>query len=199
MAHLATRLTEHVELGAVRRDVDDLEVVRTDGGSEVRNTRWSQSLLAFDVSFPTATRDDPVFLEVRNAYRATRAGLHSFKFRDWTEYQAVDEVFGECDGATTVFPLVKRYTFGAETHERRIFNPVSPVSFKVNGAAFPAGYSVDYTTGIVTFTAPPAADAVLTWSGEFDVPVRFDGELTSTGVATHLEHHETITLLEVRL
>ena len=199
MAHIATRLTEHVEIGATRRDVDDIEVVRTDGGAEVRNTRWSQSLLAFDVSFPASTRDDAVFLEVRNAYRATRAGLHSFKFRDWSEYQATNAEFATGDGTTTVFELVKRYTFGTETHERRIYNPVSAITLKADGVTIVGGYSVNYTTGIVTFTVAPANGVILTWTGEFDVPVRFDGALESTGIATHLEHHETITLQEVRL
>ncbi len=199
MAHIATRLSDHVELGATRRDNDDLEVVRTDGGNEVRNTRWSQPLLSFDISFPPSTRDDAVFLEVRRAYRATRAGLHSFDFQDWSDYTATDAEFGIGDGVTTVFPLYINYTFGTETFSRRIYRPVSAIALKVDGVSFPAGYSVNYTTGIVTFTVAPALDDILSWSGDFNIPVRFDGPLESTGIATHLEHHETITLQEVRL
>jgi uncharacterized protein (TIGR02217 family) len=199
MAHIATRLSTHVEINAVRIEEYSVETVRSDGGNEVRNSRWSQPLLRFEISFPTSQRDDAVFLEVRNAYRATGGGLDSFKFRDWSDYQATDEMFGTGDGATTEFALFKNYTFGSETHSRRVYQPQSPIALKVDGVAFPAGYSVDYTTGLVTFSVAPALDEVLTWTGDFDIPVRFDSPLQSVGLAPHLEHHESIVLQEVRL
>ena len=37
----------------------------------------------------------------------------------------------------------------------------------------PAAYTIS-SSGVVTFTTAPAAGKVLAWSGEFDVPVRFD-------------------------
>lgn len=199
MAHIATRLSDHVEIGAVRMEEFNVETVRSDGGNEVRNSRWSQPLLRFEISFPTSTRDDAVFLEVRDAYRATGGGLDSFKFRDWSDYQATDEVFGIGDGTTTVFNLFKNYGFGSQTHTRRIYQPVSAISLKKDGVAVVGGYSVNYTTGVVTFTVAPLAAVSLTWTGEFDVPVRFDSPLQSTGLAPHLEHHESIVLQEVRL
>jgi uncharacterized protein (TIGR02217 family) len=204
MAHIATRMTLNVENGATRIEEQDVEIVRSDGGNEVRNTRWSQPLLRFEISFPTSLRDDAVFLEVRNAYRACRGALHSFKFRDWSDYQATDEPFGTGDGSTTVFNLYKTYEFGAQAQSRRIYNPVSPITIKKNGVTMGAGYSVNYTTGVVTFSVAPAGPTPgpadeLTWTGEFDVPVRFDSPLQSTGLATHLEHHEGVVLQEVRL
>jgi uncharacterized protein (TIGR02217 family) len=36
------------------------------------------------------------------------------------------------------------------------------------------GWSIDTTTGIVTFSVPPALEAEVTADFEFDVPVRFD-------------------------
>lgn len=200
--HIDTRLSEHVELGATRREIDDVEVVTTDGGNETRNARWSQPLLEFDISFPPSVRDDAVFLEVRAAYRACRGRLHSFKFRDWSDYEATDELFATGDGTTTIFPLIKAYAFGTETFERRIYQPVSAIALKKNGVAMLSGYAVDYDTGEVTFTIAPVGGETpdeISWTGEFDVPVRFDTDLASTGIAPHLEHHETVTLKEVRL
>jgi uncharacterized protein (TIGR02217 family) len=199
MAHINTRLSDHVEIGATRIEEESVEIVRTDGGNEVRNTRWSQPLLRFELSFPTSERDDAVFLEVRNAYRATRGGLHSFKFKDWSDYDATDEAFGLGDDETFIFSLYKNYTFGSETFARRVFNPVSPIALKGDGVTIGSGYSVNYSTGVVTFDDPPVAGVVLTWTGEFDIPVRFDTPLQSTGLATHLEHHESTALQEVRL
>lgn len=197
--HINTRISDHVEINAVRIDEQQVEIARSDGGNEVRNTRWAQPLLRFEISFPTSLRDDAVYLEVRNAYRACRGMLHSFKFKDWSDYQAVDEMFGTGDGVETEFALFKNYTFGSETHSRRIYNPVSPIALKADGVTIGSGYSVDYTTGLVTFVSAPANTVVLSWTGDFDIPVRFDSPLQSTGLAPHLEHHESIVLQEVRL
>lgn len=43
---------------------------------------------------------------------------------------------------------------------------------KKNGVLTTA-YTVDNTTGKITFTTAPAAGVVVTWSGEFDTPMRF--------------------------
>jgi uncharacterized protein (TIGR02217 family) len=199
MSHITTRLSDHVEIGATRIEEQDVEIVQTDGGNEVRNTRWSQPLLRFELSFPMSRRDDEVFIEVRNAYRACRGALHSFKFRDWSDYEVTNELFGTGDGAATVFPLYKNYEFGSETQSRRIYQPVSPIALKGDGVTIGSGYSVNYTTGVVTFDVAPLDEIVLTWTGEFDIPVRFDTPLQSVGVDSHIEHHQSIVLQEVRL
>lgn len=121
MAHLNISLPQQIELGATRRLRWETEVVTTDGGYEVRNSRWSAPLKTYEVSFPPSTRDDPVYLAVLALYEAAEGGLHSFDFTDWT----------------------------------------------------------DETGGTV-------------------VPVRFDSPLEVTGIAMHLDHIETVTLIEVR-
>ncbi len=199
MSHINARLPVEVEIGAVRIDPDfeDTEVAKSDGGREVTNIRTSQSRLRFEISYPHSEQD-AVYLAVKAAYKASRGG-NSFDFQDHSEFEATDEQFGTGDGSTTVFNLYKSYTFGTEIYSRRIYRPVSPISLKVDGVAFPSGYSVNYTTGVVTFSVAPAADAVLTWSGEFNVPVRFDSTFNTTLPATHLVHADTMTLIEVLL
>ena len=82
--HLSTSLPPQVELGAIRDVEWATEVVTTDGGFEVRNARWSSPLRKFEVSFPTATRDDPVYTAVIALYELAQGSLHSFDFADWT-------------------------------------------------------------------------------------------------------------------
>lgn len=200
--HIKTRLSKQVELGANRRDTEDLGVQRSDGGHEVRELRASQSLLEFDVSYPISVRTHPRLLEVRDCFKATRGGHHSFDFRDWLDYQATDELFATGDGATTVFQLVKTYSFGGVDHERRIQRPVSPITLKKNGVVTATGFTVDYDLGVVTFSAAPVGGGtpdVWSWSGEFDVPVRFDGVLETSAPRVRLEKVGTVPLLEVRL
>jgi hypothetical protein len=45
----------------------------------------------------------------------------------------------------------------------------------------------------------PANGVELTWTGEFNVPVRFDPQIQSSAPTTNLEKFDTFTLYEVRL
>lgn len=85
MAHLNTRLPEEVEIGAVRILEWGTEIVVTDGGHEVRNSRWSSPLRTYEVSFPHARRDDAVYEAVVALYEMAEGALHSFDFVDWTD------------------------------------------------------------------------------------------------------------------
>jgi uncharacterized protein (TIGR02217 family) len=73
----------------------------------------------------------------------------------------------------TTFQMVKRYTSGSVSQDRIILKPVAgtievKVSAVVDGAA-----TVNATTGVITIASAPAA-ADVTWSGQFDVPMRFN-------------------------
>lgn len=199
--HVGTRLSDHVENGAIRRDTMNLEIVRQDGGFEKRNRLWSQYLREYEVTYPLDVRaTSDVLAEVYNAYLATGGGEDSFDFEDWRDNEATDEAFGIGDGAETIFPLIKTYTFGSRTHERRIYRPVSAISIKKNTVTVdPADYTVDYNMGTVTFDVAVPNGEELTWSGSFYVPVRFEPTLQSVGVNAVHEKYDTFTLIEVRL
>lgn len=199
--HVGTRLSNHVENGAIRRDTMNLDVVRQDGGFEHRNRLWSQFLGEYEITYPLDVRETSAILaEVRAAFFATGGGEDSFDFEDWRDKTATDELFGIGDGAQVAFPLIKTYTFGSQSHERRIYRPVSAIAIEKEGVAVnPTDYDVDYDLGIVTFdTAPPNGDEV-TWSGSFYVPVRFEPTLQSVGVNAVHEKYDTFNLIEVRL
>lgn len=204
--HIDERLPREVEIGAVRIDSDfeDTEIVSTDGGREVRNIRTAGGRLRFEITYPHS-QQGAVYLAVKAAYKAARGGLHSFDFQDHSEHTATDAIFGTGDGTTTAFPLYIPYEFGDEVHFRRIYRPVSAITIKKNGVTMVGGYSVNYDTGIVTFTSAPLAEAgetpadSLSWSGEFNIPVRFDSTFNTSMPATHLVHVESMVLQEVKL
>jgi len=53
-------------------------------------------------------------------------------------------------------------------------------------------------TGLVTFVSPPPNDHALTWSGEFDIPVRFDVDyLPVTMNVNNIAQISSIALREV--
>ena len=194
MSFIDQSLPVEVEIGATRLDEEDVEIVDTDGGFEFRNVRGSQSLLTFDLAYPTTERNAANYLAVRAMFKAARQSLHTFRFRDWSEYQLTNEATAQI--TTTTFQVSKNYTSGSQTHVRKITRPVSPLVVKVSGVVVGSGYTVDYTTGIITFSSPPAA--VPTVSGAFDIPVRFDSPLRIVGTTPELDHIEGVTLKEDR-
>jgi uncharacterized protein (TIGR02217 family) len=96
--------------------------------------------------------------------------------------------------------LVKRYASGAQSWTRAIAKPVAgTVRIALAGVEQLSGWSVDTTTGVVTFAAAPGSGVAITAGFEFDVPVRFDTD--ALDVTLDLERLGSITsipLLELR-
>jgi len=88
---------------------------------------------------------------------------------------ATDQAIGIGDGATVAFQLARTYDSGTSDWTRTIAKPVSgSVLIALDGTPQASGFSVDDTTGIVTFDTAPAVGIAITAGFEFDVPVRFD-------------------------
>ena len=70
----------------------------------------------------------------------------------------------------------------------------------LNGVAQASGWTVDTTTGIVTFAAAPAAGAVVRAGFEFDVPARFDTDFLEYDLpAFELGQVPSVPVIEIRL
>jgi uncharacterized protein (TIGR02217 family) len=98
----------------------------------------------------------------------------------------LDQAIGAGDGVATAFGLAKIYAPGAHEFSREITKPVAgSVRVAVDGIelAEGAGFSVDVTTGMVTFAIAPAIGSAVTAGFEFDVPVRFDTDVIEVNVA----------------
>jgi uncharacterized protein (TIGR02217 family) len=140
-----------------------------------------------DLSYGILESDDPLgdYRAVLSLFRAHFGSLYPFRFKDWSDYTATDEVFGAGDGSTTQFQLKKTYdpskillgVTGSLLYVRDITLVVGAPVIKVNGVTktVVTDYNIS-SSGIVTFTSAPTGSPapVLTWTGEFDVPVRFD-------------------------
>ena len=89
MGHINSQLPRNVEIGATRREQWDVEIVRTDGGREVRNTRWSAPLRTFDVALPACTRANADYIAVKQMWEDSEGGAHTFDFYDHSEEELV--------------------------------------------------------------------------------------------------------------
>jgi uncharacterized protein (TIGR02217 family) len=154
-------------------------------GNEQRFAQWTKCRGVGDLSYGLLDSADPLndFKAILAMWRAHFGSLYPFRFRDWSDYTATDDVFGTGDATTTAFQLSKTYdpsfillgTEGTLFYVRDIALLDGAPTIKVDGVT--KTVTTDYTisdAGLVTFTSAPAADKVLTWTGVFDVPVRFD-------------------------
>ena len=161
-------------------------------GHEERNTPWSQSRRRYDAGLGLRSLDD--LHECLAFFEARMGQLHAFRWKDWADFRSgrpsatptpTDQLLGTGDGTTTVFQLRKGYSSGGVTAWRIITRPVpGTVRIAVAGQQQTLGWTLDPTTGRVTFATAPAQGAPVTAWFEFDVPVRFDAGAIRVQVST---------------
>jgi uncharacterized protein (TIGR02217 family) len=142
-------------------------------GHERRNGDQDHVRHQFTLPFANIKRAD-YLAYLKSAHLAMRGNLHSFKVKDWSDFEAVDEPLGIAPSGSTPVQLRKLATFGLATYSRTITKPLAGVVVKQGGVA-KAGV-LDTLTGLFTPTTDWTPGAALTWSGEFRVPVRFDND-----------------------
>ena len=207
MAFHEVRFPDTISRGARGGPERRTQIVELASVDEERNASWANSRRRYDVSYGIRRADD---LAAVVAFFEARSGrLYGFRFKDWADYKSglpsnvpspLDQPIGAGDGTTTVFQLAKHYTSGAQSWTRTITKPVAgSVRVALGGVEQVSGWSVDPTTGLVTFEAPPGAGVAVTAGYQFDVPVRFDSD--TLDVTLDIERLGSITsipLVELR-
>jgi uncharacterized protein (TIGR02217 family) len=154
--------------------------------------KWTVSLLTpasvvnSSIAGPTTRQE---FIDLLLAFFLVVSGrADSFRLKDHKDFQFTASPIGTGDGTNTHFQLIKNYSIGGRTYTRTIYKPITAAVNDYLGNALPntitvydngtpvpgANYSVDQTTGIVTFVTAPLASHAITASGQFHFPVRFD-------------------------
>jgi uncharacterized protein (TIGR02217 family) len=160
------------------------DVVTLRSGAEERNAIWANSRRRYNALYNVRKWSE---IETVLAFWEERRGrLYGFRWKDWLDFRsaphgvaimATDQQIGVGNGAETAFQLAKTYGSSFSPWTRNIRKPVAgTVRVSIGGVEQLSGWSVDVTTGIVTFSSAPAASAILRAGFEFDVPVRFDAD-----------------------
>ena len=144
-------------------------------GRDGRIPAWSQARIRFDVGRRAMNVADTATLDA--FFRAVKGRAYGFRIKDWTDFTA-DVTTGVCSKVSSgVYQLGKAYITGALSETRMIQKPVAgSVQIYKNGVLLTSGVSLDTTTGLATITPAPGGTDLLTWAGQFDVPVRFDAD-----------------------
>lgn len=156
-------------------------------GRMVTERRWTGAKYEYSVDF--LADDATIMADVYTYFMAVKGSGNSFRFKDWFDYKSLenmagtvtkdDQTLGTGDDSETDFQLIKTYTKGANSTVRRVRKPVSgTVLVAIDGAlqTETTHYTIDNTTGVISFVTPPASGEVVTAGYEFDVPCRFDGD-----------------------
>jgi len=211
MAFLEVQFPPNIAMGAVGGPGYSTAVVQLRSGFEQRTAQWQFARGSWDVG--QVVQPLTAFKSVVSFFRAVGGKRDGFRFKDWTDFGddgaglligGANATPGLADGVTTIYQLAKNYTAGANTDQRLIRKPVAG-SVVVYVGGTPTGVSLDTTTGLATFGAAPANNAVLTWTGQFDVPARFDTDEIKTNVVDRagaggdlLVHWPSIPIVEIR-
>jgi len=192
-------------------------IIVTDSGAEERIPHWESARRRYDVKWAIKSRDE--LREVAEFYIRRLGPAYGFRYKDWLDYAstaegrvsddegiavtAFDQLLRTGDGSLTQFQLVKRYQDLLVDRVRTITKPVQgTVRVGIDGVEQTSGWSVNTTTGIITFTTAPGGNLDVTAGYEFDVPVRFGKEVDLSLGMSHeafdIGQIPNIPLVEIR-
>lgn len=168
-------------------------IVEMANGRERRNAEIANARHGFTAPFLNIPRED--YAKIKQMHLVCKGRLHCFKFRDELDFEADNEVFGEGDGAETVFQLRKVSVIDGVSYIREtyVIRPGSVIT--VNGS--PATHTVDLDRGLVTFAAAPGDGALLRGTWNFDVWVRFDQDNLPFSIDNRNAINGAVSLIEV--
>ena len=177
--------------GSVITEQGNTAVVQLSSGQEERIQRWNDTQLVANLGYAVKTYADlQAILKFKRA-RGHRA--HSFRFWNPLDYSTnaantpndtstalvseTDQLLGTGNGTTTTFQLVKRYVNGSQTIVRNLHKPISgTVKVALNDVNQTSGWSVNLSTGIVTFTSAPGVGVSVKAGCQFNDEVRFESD-----------------------
>jgi len=169
------RLPEDIERGAKGGPGFNTSIAPMGSGYEQRNSNWANARGSWDIGYGIQEKVD--FKAVLGFFYARKGRAYGFRFKDWSDYEITNQSIGLGDAATVDFQLFKRYSSGGVNYDRIISKPVDGTLLVYVDAVLQTettDYTVDYTTGIITFVSAPGAALSVNVTCEFDVPVRFD-------------------------
>ena len=197
---LDIQLPENISFGATGGPSYQTDVVILASGYEQRNARWTDSRRKYEIAYVNSQQEAE---QLAAFFHAVKGKTNSFRFKDHSDFICVGGELQPIDGSDN-WQLFKVYDSYGNLTYRKITKPVSPtVKIYEDNIEITSGFSVNYSTGVVTFDTPKAVTSQLTWDGEFDVPCRFDtDELQATilesGQNDRLYQLDNVSVIEVR-
>jgi len=173
-----------VNYGAVGGLSYKTTILKDGAENEQRNCEWWIPLGRWQIGTKTLLESQTKEIEevqyLRDFFGLRKGKKQGFRFKDWSDYQAVNQLVGISDGSRTQYQLYKNYIKDGYQFKRPITKPIAEtVEIFLDGVSSPLGWTLDDTTGVITFTAIPANEITISASFEFHVPVWFETDKIS--------------------
>lgn len=202
--------------GSESAPVSSVDIVRSASGAEQRRSKRSFPLMRFNLAKNIRTVND--IYDVLSLFNVMNGPLHSFAIKDILDFKScapatdaafTDAAIGTGDGVTAAFQLKKQYKVTLVDGvtviavDRTIYLPVQgKLLVGVAGTlkTETTHYTVNYSTGVITFTGGniPTAGQAVTAGFEFNTKVRFDtNDLSRTIEHFRVGSAPSIPLIEV--
>ena len=171
-------------------------IIKTGDKQEQRNVDWWLPLGRWQLGERTLLESDiqgiNEVIELRNFHAARKGSKQGFRFKDWSDYKVTNQHLGTADGQQDQWQLKKTYFAGDYQTHRPITKPVSgTVKIYLDDIEALGGWSVDYSTGVLSFDTPPPNETVISCDLEFDVPVWFENDEFSWTLEGYQKNHQT--------
>jgi len=169
------RFPEDIGFGAVGGPTFITRISVSQSGHEQRRAQWSIARMRYNVSHAVNTQQQ--IEELVAFFRAMQGRAHGFRFKDWMDFEVTTDsgrfnLGGVGEGLPTG-QLQKYYESGSLTALRPITKPVSlstpssTVALHYNSTSGSPAADIDFTTGVVTFSAFASAAVDSLTTGAF--------------------------------
>lgn len=198
-----------ISLGAKGGPVWNTRILTSSSGHEQRLRLWSEPLYRWEIELNAWT--DTELADLLAFWNLVGGMEGTFRFKDWTDHwcgmnqtsgglvYGTPVQIGAGDGTKAVFQLTKSYTRGPLTWSRRITRPVaSTVKVYLGGVLQTSGYTLNASTGAVTFASAPGSGVAVSWAGEFHVAARFATDTLSLGLKGARFGRASVSIVSVR-
>ena len=171
-------------------------IIKKGDKQEQRNVDWGLPLGRWQLGERTLRQSDfegiNEVIELRDFHASRKGSKQGFRFKDWSDYRVTNQHLGTADGQQDQWQLKKTYFAGNHQAHRPITKPVSgTVKVYLDNLETVAGWTVDYSTGALTFDTPPPNGTVINCDFEFDVPVWFETDEFSWTLEGYQKNHQT--------
>lgn len=213
MAFIETpRFPDNISYGSVGGPKYNTTLVIVDSGREYANINWDNARHEFNAAM--GVRSTSELSDLIRFFHICKGRAHQFRYKNWLDYKSCDvegvitpydQIFGVGNGTLKDFQLTKTYEIYGIAELKHTYEIKKPVPGTIvvtidnTIKTINVDYTVDYTTGIVSFVSAPALNSILTWGGEFDVPCRFDVDELQVSMDFYQHGSTNIPIVEVRI
>ncbi len=148
-------------------------ITQITSGREFANQIWRYPKVKYTISSGLLSQTE--IQEILSFFRIMNGKLHSFRFKDWSDFETKNEKITIYQSSEKKFQLIKNYKMDNETCIRNIILPIdNSLTIFVNNNPLDREFFRLLDDGIVEILSNLSQGDEISASFEFDIKMRFD-------------------------